>query len=93
MVSMMERLRKKKRLVRRMTDGVYRYRAYATSAELMQGAVERFVERHLGGSVSPFVAYLSDAGELSDAELRELVDVVDKLKSARRQDRKDRKVR
>ena len=41
-LTMMERLRKKRRLVRRMVDGVYRYRANATSAELMQGAVERF---------------------------------------------------
>ena len=89
-LTMMERLRKKGRLVRRLVDGVYRYRARSTSAELMQGAVERFVERHLGGSVSPFLAYLSDAGDLSDEELRELTDVVDKMKSIRRKDPKAR---
>jgi predicted transcriptional regulator len=89
-LTMMERLRKKGRLVRRMVDGVYRYRAHATSAELMRGAVERFVERHLDGSVSPFLAYLSDAGQLSDEELRELSEVVDKLKSVRRKDTRAR---
>src|SRR5262245_64187421 len=45
-LTMMERLRKKGRLVRRMSGGVYRYRAHATSAQLLQGAVQRFVERH-----------------------------------------------
>jgi predicted transcriptional regulator len=89
-LTMMERLRKKGYLVRRLSDGVYRYRAHATSAELLQGAVERFVERHLGGSVSPFLAYLSDAGELSDAELKELADVVERLRSVRRTGKKVR---
>jgi predicted transcriptional regulator len=89
-LTMMERLRKKGYLVRRLSDGVYRYRAHATSAELLQGAVERFVERHLGGSVSPFLAYLSDAGDLSDAELKELADVVERLRSVRRTAKKVR---
>jgi predicted transcriptional regulator len=89
-LTMMERLRKKGYLVRRLSDGVYRYRAHATSAELLQGAVGRFVERHLGGSVSPFLAYLSDAGDLSDAELKELADVVERLRSVRRTGKKVR---
>src|SRR5262245_35775858 len=89
-LTMMERLRKKGRLVRRMDDGVYRYRAHASSAELLQGVVQRFVERHLDGSVSPFLAYLSEATELTDEELRELEGLVDKLKSARRRDKRSR---
>jgi len=82
-LTMMERLRKKGRLVRRLTGGVYRYRAHATSKELLHGAVERFVERHLGGSVSPFLAYLSESHELSDDEIRELNEVADKLNAVR----------
>jgi predicted transcriptional regulator len=89
-LTMMERLRKKGYLVRRLSDGVYRYRAHATSAELLHGAVERFVERHLGGSVSPFLAYLSNARDLSDAELKELADVVERLRSVRRTGKKVR---
>lgn len=83
-LTMMERLRKKGHLVRRLDGGVFRYRARETSAELLQGAVGRFVERHLGGSVSPFAAYLSDAGDISDAELKELSAVVARLKSRRK---------
>jgi len=86
-LTMMERLRKKGQLVRRLDQGVYRYRARATSAELMQGVVQRFVERNLGGSVSPFLAYLSDANELSDDELSELTDLVSRLKTSRKKAR------
>ena len=87
-LTMMERLRKKGRLVRRLTGGVYRYRAHATSKELLHGAVERFVERHLGGSVSPFLAYLSESHELSDDEIRELNEVAGKLNAVRGKDGK-----
>jgi predicted transcriptional regulator len=83
-LTMMERLRKKRYLVRKLVKGVYQYRARASSAELLQGAVERFVERNLGGSVSPFLAYLSEDTTLSDAELRELQDVVARLQSRRK---------
>jgi predicted transcriptional regulator len=85
-LTMMERLRKKGRLERRMSGGVYRYRAHASSAELMYSVVERFVERHLQGSVSPFIAYLSEARDLSEEELRELAGLVEKLKAHRRRD-------
>ncbi len=86
-LTMMERLRKKGHLVRRLDRGVFRYRTESTSAELLQSAVGRFVERHLGGSVSPFAAYLSEANDLSDVELKELSDVVSRLRSSRRKDR------
>ena len=69
------------------TDGVYRYRARTSSAELMKGAVRRFVERNLEGSVSPFLAYLSEPGRVSDAELRELEAIVTRLGAGQRKDR------
>lgn len=86
-LTMMERLRQKGHLSRRMVDGVYRYRALASSADLLKGAVQRFVERNLDGSVSPFLAYLSEAGELSEKELRDLEKIVTRLDSAQRKDR------
>jgi predicted transcriptional regulator len=86
-LTMMERLRLKGHLGRRMSDGVYRYRARASSAELLKSAVQRFVERNLDGSVSPFLAYLSEAGRLSDAELRELEALVARLHAGRGKDR------
>jgi len=86
-LTMMERLRLKGHLARRLADGVYRYRARASSAELLKSAVQRFVERNLDGSVSPFLAYLSEAGRLSDEELRELEEIVARLHADRGKDR------
>jgi predicted transcriptional regulator len=86
-LTMMERLRRKGHLGRRLVDGVYRYRSRASSADLLKGAVQRFVERNLEGSVSPFLAYLSDAGSVSDAELQELEEIVARLQAGQRKDR------
>lgn len=85
-LTMMERLRRKGSLSRKMTDGVFRYRALASSAELLKGAVHRFVERSLDGSVSPFLAYLSEVRELSEQERQELERVLARLDAARRGD-------
>jgi predicted transcriptional regulator len=86
-LTMMERLRRKGHLARRLLDGVYRYRTRASSAELLKGAVQRFVERNLDGSVSPFLAYLSEAEGISDRELRELEEIVARLQAGQRKDR------
>ena len=82
-LTVMERLRRKGHLTRKLVGGVYRYRARASSAELLRGVVRRFVENNLDGSVSPLVAYLSDTPGLSDAELHELEDLVARLQSSR----------
>jgi predicted transcriptional regulator len=86
-LTMMERLRRKGHLSRRLLDGVYRYRARASSSELLKHAVQRFVERSLGGSVSPFLAYLSEAEAVSDSELRELEEVVSRLNAGKKKER------
>ena len=46
-------------------------------------AGETFVERTLGGTVSPFVAYLSERGELTDEEVAELEALVTRLQKDR----------
>jgi predicted transcriptional regulator len=86
-LTMMERLRKKGHLGRRLLDGIYRYRARSSSADLLKGAVRHFVEGKLNGSVSPFLAYLSESSDLSDEELRELEGIVARLNAAKRKDR------
>ena len=48
--------------------------------------VERFVERTLGGSVSPFVSYLADTAQVSEDELAELEELVSRLQSRRGED-------
>ena len=86
-LTMMERLRRKGHLTRKMTEGVYRYRALSSSTELLKGAVQRFVERHLEGSVTPFLAYLSETADLSERERRELEKIVARLDAAQRKER------
>ncbi|HBL30392.1 MAG TPA: methicillin resistance protein [Acidobacteria bacterium] len=80
-LTMMERLRQKGRLERRQVAGVYRYVSPASEGDLLRGAVQSFVEKTLAGSVSPFVAYLTETAEVSDAELAELEGLVSRLKS------------
>jgi len=83
-LTMMERLRQKGHLERRPDGGVYRYSAQESPGELMQGAVRSFVERTLSGSVSPFVNYLAERGEVSDGELAELEALVETLHARRK---------
>jgi hypothetical protein len=54
---------------------------------LLTGAVRRFIDRNLGGSVTPFLAYLSEGGEISDGELRELEQIVARLNAGQRKER------
>jgi predicted transcriptional regulator len=85
-LTMMERLRRKGRLDRKQVDGIYQYFSPVPSGEVMRGAVRSFVERTLSGSVSPFVAYLTETAEVSDAELAELEELVARLKAQRSED-------
>jgi predicted transcriptional regulator len=78
-LTMMERLRAKGFLVRKRQDGVFRY-APREGGDALTGVVGRFVENALGGSLSPFVAYLSGRGRMTEDELRDLEKLVDRLK-------------
>ena len=82
-LTMMERLRRKGYLTRRMDDGVYRYESRG-GEQILSGLVGRFVDKALGGSVSPFAAYLSERGSISDDELHELEQVLNRLRSRRK---------
>lgn len=82
-LTMMERLRGKGYLERRRVDGVYHYTSPASPRELMRGVVASFVESTLGGSLTPFTAYLAEAEEVSDDDLAELEDLVSRLRDDR----------
>ena len=82
-LTMMERLRRKGYLTRRMDDGIYRYESKG-GEQLLSGLVGRFVDKALGGSLSPFAAYLSERASITDDELRELEQVLGRLRSRRR---------
>ena len=52
--------------------GVYQYSPRVPKAELMRTLVNDFVEKALGNSLSPFMAYLARDANVSEAELKEL---------------------
>ena len=85
-LTMMERLRAKAFLRRKQVDGgVYRYSTTAQQDDVVRNAVGSFVEKTLQGSVSPFVAWMSQRTEVSDNELAELEALVATLQSKRKE--------
>lgn len=84
-LTMMERLRGKGYLKRRQVKGMYRYSTATGPGEAMRSAVGSFVEKTLSGSVSPFVAWMSEHAEVSDTELAELEALVTQLQSKRKE--------
>lgn len=82
-LTMMERLRRKGYLTRRREDGVFRY-STRNSENLLTGLVGRFVDKALGGSVAPFVAYLSEREAIDDDELRDLEKLLERLRARRK---------
>jgi predicted transcriptional regulator len=84
-LTMMERLRAKSYLRRRQVNGVYRYSTATGPGEVMSNAVGQFVEKTLSGSLSPFVAWMSEKAEVSDSELAELQALVNQLQSRRKE--------
>jgi predicted transcriptional regulator len=83
-LTMMERLRRKGHLTRRLSDGVYRYSPRAASGEVVRSAILTFVDRTLGGSLTPFVSYLAERTDVSDRELAELEEAVTRLQARQR---------
>ncbi len=84
-LTMMERLRGKGYLKRRQVKGMFRYSTATGPGEAMRSAVGSFVEKTLSGSVSPFVAWMSEHAEVSDTELAQLEALVTQLQSKRKE--------
>lgn len=83
LLTVIERLRKKGYLKRkRNREGVFVYSSCEPQAELMQDLVRQFVEKMLGGAVSPVVAYLASVKRLPDEDLEEMQKLVEELKAA-----------
>ena len=84
-LTMMERLRSKGYLKRRQLKGMFRYSTATGPGEAMRSAVGSFVEKTLSGSISPFVAWMSERAKVSDTELAELEALVVQLQSKRKE--------
>jgi len=83
-LTIMERLRKKGYLSRKQIKGVFHYSPKFAKHTLLQGLVKKFVSSTLGGSVSPFVAYLSESGPVSEEDLEQLRLLVKQLEQSRK---------
>lgn len=83
-LTIMERLRKKGYLARSKHERPARYSPGLPQPEVERGLVRAFVQKTLAGSLIPFMAYLADAKDLSEAELTRLRQLVEELEAERR---------
>jgi predicted transcriptional regulator len=87
-LTVMERLREKGLLEREKTAGAFRYRTAVESTTVINSLVGDFVQQVLGGSFAPFMAYMSEASELSHEDLQELKKIVHELDAKNRKSRR-----
>ena len=83
-LTVMEKLREKGHLTREAGASGYLYAPNVPKAEMQRNLIATFVERSLGGALSPFVAYLADRAVLNEAEMAEVNRLLQKLESAER---------
>lgn len=84
-LTIMDRLRKKGYLARKRVGGVYQYSPKVAQGDLLRKLVKGFVDTTLAGSVSPFVAYLSEGGQVSEEDLAQLKQLVRDLEKNKKE--------
>lgn len=77
--TMMERLRAKGYLERIRRDSMYYYSPAVSKGDLVRGLIQDFVQKALGGSFSPLVAYLAERKNLTAEETAVLEKVVQEI--------------
>ena len=81
----------KKRVAKKSTGRPAKYSAVVTRDEVQRGDLDVLVQRVSAGRVTPLVAHLLDAHDLSAAELKELKQLVAEAeKKARRRETPDK---
>lgn len=78
-LNVMSRLCDKGYLTRQKSNGVFEYSPRVPRPQLLRSLVGQFVQRTLGGSISPFMAYLAEDARVSEAELQQLKRIVEQL--------------
>jgi predicted transcriptional regulator len=81
-LSVMENLRQKGHLKREAGPTGYLYSPGLPKAEMQRNMIAEFIERSLGGSLSPFVAYLAEREALDEAERQEVNRLLKKLEGS-----------
>ena len=71
-LTVMERLRKKGHLKRQKKAGVWVYSPMVSKEALLRQSVKEFVETRLQGTLSPFMAYLTEEAALTEQDIVEL---------------------
>lgn len=84
-LTVMERLRKKGYLTRKKLRGMFHYSPKLAKSDLMTSIVRRFVDESLGGSLSPFIAFLAESQGVSDDEIASLKQIVRDIEKSRRE--------
>lgn len=75
-LTVMERLRTKGFLTRNKVDGIFKYSEKIEAQTVIKGKVTEFVERTLGGSVSPLINYFAGQKNLTSEEVEQLRAIV-----------------
>jgi len=83
-LNMMSRLVAKGYLTRKKAGGVFVYAPRVAKAQLLRTLVSDFVDKALGGSVSPFVLYLAEDAKLNETDVAQLKEVLRTLESSPR---------
>ena len=87
-LTVMERLRTKKFLTRKKIGSSYCYSPKQERDVLMKSVIGDFVNNMLGGSLTPFMAYISESNNLTENELKELKKLVRELDKERKENKK-----
>lgn len=80
-LTMVERLRKKGFLARTKVDGIFKYSARIEAEDALSGKVTEFIERTLGGSLSPLFNYFISSTDLSEKEINQLKELAAKIEA------------
>ncbi|GMV93390.1 MAG: hypothetical protein AMXMBFR82_31680 [Candidatus Hydrogenedentota bacterium] len=78
-LTVMQRLHAKKFLKRTKVRGVFRYSATGEQTKVVSDLIGHFVQKVLGGSPAPFLAYLADAKNLTEDQIDQLRNIVEEL--------------
>lgn len=78
-LTVMQRLHAKRFLKRSKSRGVFRYSATGEQTKVVSDLIGQFVQKVLGGSPAPFLAYLADAKNLTEDQIDQLREIVDEL--------------
>jgi predicted transcriptional regulator len=75
-LTVMERLRTKGFLARSKVDGIFKYTAKIETEIVMKGKVSEFIQKTLGGSVTPLINHFAGTKGLSEIEIEKLRAIV-----------------